>query len=266
MKIIIPRKHNTEKNKDNQKPSPCMRKGTQPPLMHTKLAPVKAILFELGYALYDETQYNARAFKDISRFLSEKKGIDYDKTYSLIQRIWKIKANHYEYLLNDLLQILGVYSDELLQAILDVYHNSKPRLKPLKGIQQLLGKLGGKYKLVLLTDGYPKMQRSIVAALGFSKLFDKVIYVAEHNPPPEKSKLFAYRLVLDKMKLKPEQAVIVSDNPYEDFKGAKMIGINTIRVLQGEFKGIRLNEDFDADICLKCTLELKKLLIKYMPG
>ncbi len=43
-----------------------------------------------------------------------------------------------------------------------------------------------------------------------------------------------------------------------------MIGIYTVRIMQGEYKSIRLDEDYDADICLRNTLGLKKILLKYV--
>jgi putative hydrolase of the HAD superfamily len=229
-------------------------------LKYPDMTHVKAVLFDLGNTLYDKEQFVKQAFAESVKYLAQRRYLNYRDTYDMINRIWKIKTSHYEFIFDDLLHILGIYSAELLTQIQAVYHNFKPKLKPYPGVTALLKRLGRKYRLGLLTDGHPAMQRNKVSALGLAKSFDTIIYTAEHSPQYKKPNPFAYRLAMEKLKSTPDQTVYVGDNPYDDFKGARELGIFTVRALQGEFKNIRLDAASEADVSIKNIKELGKTL------
>ena len=47
---------------------------------------------------------------------------------------------------------------------------------------------------------------------------------------------------------KPQNSFYVGDNPLLDFKGAKKIGMKTIRILKGEFRNMSKNKYIDYEI------------------
>jgi ribonucleotide monophosphatase NagD (HAD superfamily) len=50
----------------------------------------------------------------------------------------------------------------------------------------------------------------------------------------------------------------VGDNPYTDFAGAKNLGMRTVRMLCGEFKSVKLGEDYETEIELNSFEDMLK--------
>ena len=224
---------------------------------------VKAVLFDLGNTLYDKEQYLKVSFDNVAAHLEEKLKLEKKITLKLLNRIWKIRTSHYEFLFKDLLEIFGIYSAKSLDELISVYHNTKGKLLPYKGVTQLLDYLKKKYKIGLVTDGHPQMQRNKVKLLGWDKPrkpFDVIIYTADYDKSYMKPNPFVYQLAAEKLGVTPKETVFVGDNPYDDFVGAKEIGIFTVRVLQGEFKSIRLDKSHEADVVINDITQLKKIL------
>lgn len=229
-----------------------------------KLRPfnIKAVLFDLGNTLYDKEQYLSGAFKQVAVHLSRHHKLNFESTLALINRIWRVHTSHYEFLFRDLLEILSIYSARCLDEVLRVYHTYKCRLKPYPGVVQFLKGLKKDYKIGLVTDGHPRMQRNKVALLGWQRMFDVIVYTADYDKSYMKPNPFVYQLAMEKIGAKQGETVYVGDNPYDDFEGARRAGIFTARVLQGEFKSIRLDLKHEADVTIKNIKDLSRLLRK----
>lgn len=241
------------------------------------LPDTKGVLFDLGNTLYDKMQYLDASFRNVADYLHKNKYLDKKLTLELLYRIWKIKTSHYEFLFKDFLEIIGLYSPprhnvgtslafggaKLLDDILRIYHSTKAPLKPYKNVPLLLAYLKKYYKIGLLTDGHPQMQRLKLKTLGWDKAgkpFDVIVYTADYEKPYLKPNPFVYQLAVEKLGLTPGETVYVGDNPSDDFIGAKETGIFTIRVLQGEFKSVRLDKNYEADMTIGNIYNLKNIL------
>jgi HAD superfamily hydrolase (TIGR01509 family) len=85
------------------------------------------------------------------------------------------------------------------------------------------------WRLVVLTNGLPSVQFRKVAALGLSSLVDDVVYAEEHVAGG-KPAAAAFRAALAALDLAPEQCVCVGDDLLRDVRGARALGIRTIRM------------------------------------
>lgn len=227
----------------------------------------KAILFDLGNTLYIKESFLDSAFAEVARYLGSVYKLDKQTVLALLYRIWKIRTSHYEFLFDELLQILGVYSAELVTEVLNIYHSHQPKkIKTYPGAEVIIKRLRKSYKIGLVTDGHPQMQRNKIAVLGWADLFDTIIYSMEYDKAYLKPHPFVYRLATEKLKVKPKQTMYLGDNPHDDFIGAKEIGIFTVRVLQGEFKDVSLDKGHEADINIKNIKELQQVLKKPLPS
>ena len=94
-------------------------------------------------------------------------------------------------------------------------------------------------------------QKNKVRLLGVEGLFDAVVYARENGMEFEKPNPDGYLEVLKVLKVRPDEAVCVGDNPYTDFYGAKKLGIKTARLFFGEFKNVRLDAAHEADVNLE---------------
>jgi putative hydrolase of the HAD superfamily len=87
-----------------------------------------------------------------------------------------------------------------------------------------------------------------------------VIYARESESGKEKPDPGAYSVALHKLGVKAEETVCVGDNPHTDFWGAKQLGIVTFRLLCGEFKDVRLSDEFEAEVILDSLSEVMDVL------
>ena len=85
------------------------------------------------------------------------------------------------------------------------------------------------WRLVILTNGDPGVQRRKVEALDLASLVDGVIYAEEHAPggKPDPS---AFQAALDCLRLASRRCVCVGDDPVCDIEGARRVGARTVRV------------------------------------
>lgn len=224
---------------------------------------IKAIIFDLGNTLYDKEQYIKLAFSNVADYLKKTMKLDKKMTVELLNRIWKVRTSHYEFIFKDFLDVFGIYSATRLQEVLDIYHNTKGRLASYPGVPQLFTYLKKHYKIGLVTDGNPVMQLEKIKMLGWEKPgkpFDVIIYTANYGKSYLKPNPFAYQLAAEKLGISPKETLYVGDNPHDDFIGAKETRIFTVRVLQGEFKNLRLDDSHEADITINRISDLKNLL------
>ncbi|MFA5794545.1 MAG: HAD family hydrolase [Candidatus Brocadiia bacterium] len=247
-------KHNAGKCKsaDGEKSCSKSRRG--------KACRFRAVIFDLGNTIYDKQYYVESAFKEIIKYLSQSYYLNYQATLDLFYRIWKVRTSHYEFLLENLLNVLGIFSPELMGRLLQIYYNHKSSIRTYRGVPKMLDVLGRKYKLAILTDGNLLMQYNKIRTLGIEDKFDLILCSAEHPKKYAKPNSYCYRLVTEKLNVNPSETVYVGDNPSEDFIGAKQIGIFTVRVLQGEFKDFNSDKLYDADVVIKSIIELPKVI------
>lgn len=210
---------------------------------------MKAIFFDLDDTLYDATIYFSSAFKEIAAFLARKFSIPEGVILDTLWTIFRKKGSLYTRLFDDALISLGLYPDDiLLKEIVEVFHEADT--KPLllyEDVREVLQRLFGRYKLGIITNGNAKMQRRKVRSLELEQLMSIIVYTEEIGAPKPASDVYQY--ATHALGLRAYESVYVGDNPYVDFVGAKRIGMYTIRVLRGEFRSIRINQQYiDAEI------------------
>lgn len=210
------------------------------------MPPIEAVIFDLDYCLFNEQVYVDAAFRSIAHFLSTKSRHSENTILNKINRTFIDKGSMYPRLFNDTLRDLGL-EQNLIGQILDLYGSVDLSIELYSGADDLLSNLKKMdMKLALVTNGMTKTQRHKVQLLGVEKFFDVVLYAREcansEKPNPE-----VYRAALKKLDVYPERTLVVGDNPYTDFWGAKKLGMQTLRLLLGPFRFIRLADEYEAE-------------------
>ena len=103
-------------------------------------------------------------------------------------------------------------------------------------------------------------QRNKVSLLKIEKYFDTIKYARKIGKENEKPNPEVYRITLEALRSKPEETICIGDNPYTDFWGAKKLGIRTVRLLSGEFRDIRLSEEYEADLAVRNLEEFSTII------
>jgi 2-haloacid dehalogenase len=96
------------------------------------------------------------------------------------------------------------------------------RLKPFPDVVQALGRIKGKYRLVILSNGDPDMLDAIKPHLGIA--FDRVISVAEAGS--FKPHAATYRKAAEIMGARPQEILFVANHAF-DCVGAKAAGMRS---------------------------------------
>lgn len=215
---------------------------------------IKLVAFDLDDTLYNEKDFVYGAFKEVSVFLSDKYGISskiiYEDMINILQKEGRGK-------IFDLLCEKHNINEDI-KALVQVYRNSKPKLKLYDDSIKVINILKGHYKLGLITDGLASVQWNKIRLLDLEKYFDNIIVTDDLGREYWKPHILPFKNMADKFKLLPEDCIYIGDNPHKDFIGAKKLGYKTIRIHRGEGDHIKvkLNKDYEADYDIKCLDEL----------
>jgi HAD superfamily hydrolase (TIGR01509 family) len=136
--------------------------------------------------------------------------------------------------LNQLYVNISVEETENINAF---YHgNYLNNIVPDPQTQKLLKRLKGTFKMGLVTNGACFNAYNKVHRLGLNDVFrDEYIIVSEETgyskPQPQ-----IFHHVLEKFKVKPQEALFIGDNYYTDICGASSIGMDTVWVNHFDLK------------------------------
>ena len=211
------------------------------------ISEIKAVVFDLDNTLYDVEQYFSGAFQDIATYMNREYGKRPNDVYKLLMDIWKDKTSMYPHLFNDMLECFGLNDEKDVRNIVHIFNDYKCKIEPYTdAIPTIMSLRDYDIMTGIITDGTAYRQKRKIQELGLCGFFDMIIYTAEMgcSKPSE----LPFNFALEKLGTMPCQTIYVGDNPYLDFKGAKATGMETMRLLKGEFSRIDKNEWVDYKI------------------
>jgi len=151
------------------------------------------------------------------------------------------------------LAALGV-NDEQLGAELGEMFPAERRKRPLvyEETFEVLKKLQGSYKLLLLTNGSPDLQREKLAGVPeLAPYFDHIIISGEFGRGKPDVTIFQH--ALEKLELPAEACVMVGDKLTTDILGANTAGIDSVWINR---EGVNRNDDIIPTYTIKSLNEL----------
>ena len=115
-------------------------------------------------------------------------------------------------------------------ALVSIFRRHQPAIALDPGVTDMLRRLRADgWRLAVLTNGAPPVQRLKARALDLDRLVDAVLYAEEHAPGG-KPHAAAFHAALDRLRLPPSRCLFVGDDPDRDIDGAHRAGLRTIRV------------------------------------
>jgi putative hydrolase of the HAD superfamily len=185
-----------------------------------------ALILDLDDTLYDERDYVLSGFRAVaSRFPQA------DRLFAAM--VAELDAHGRGRVFDVALAEAGITAD--VGELVEAYRQHEPKIALWPGVAEALAELRRDHRLAVVTDGLGIMQRRKVAALGVEPLVDAVLYCWEHDSP--KPDPAPYAEALRRLGAKPEEAVVIGDNPRHDMAAARALGCRSIRVLTGRFAG-----------------------------
>jgi putative hydrolase of the HAD superfamily len=188
---------------------------------------IRALVFDLDDTLYPEIDFVTGGYRTVARYVSGRYGGNCTDIFC------SMMASFARFGRRSVLEM--VVKDFLGEAVevselVEVYREHLPQIRLFQGYGCLLEKLGQEYKLGIITDGLPDIQRRKVQALNLEYRMDKIIYTWDYGPEKGKPHPFAFSLMLDFLRTDPEEALYIGDNPGKDCRGAHSAGMRFAQV------------------------------------
>jgi putative hydrolase of the HAD superfamily len=202
------------------------------------------IVFDLDDTLYEELSFVRSGFRVVSDFLSPILEMHRDQIYTALLEELKVKREH---IFDRFLTKQKKNSKQLIKSCLSVYRGHEPRLTLYPEASLCLVHLQ-RFPLYIVTDGNKLVQRKKFLALGLDSMVKRCFFTYAHGLHRSKPSPYCFEKICLLEKASPSSVVYVADNPNKDFVGIKPLGFQTVRVLTGPYRNIRVEEPYDAHI------------------
>ncbi len=116
--------------------------------------------------------------------------------------------------------------DAAVMLSLEFATTRRARQRLLPGARELMAGLATSYKLALLTNGAPDLQREKIAASGLESFFQAIAVSGEHGIGKPKPEIF-HRLLAE-LGVSADEAVMVGNSLERDIAGSRNAGIRSI--------------------------------------
>ena len=212
----------------------------------------RGVIIDLDDTLYPRDRFVRSGLAAVAKHASEKYGIAADAAYGVMTRSLAIDGNGSE------LQALCRRFDlpeANVRELLDVFRSHTPSLfLSQEAVDTLHALRADGWALAILTNGLPSVQFRKIAALGITPLVDEVIYAEEHAHGGKPSAA-PFQAALHALELTAAQCVCVGDDAARDVRGARNVGMATIRVVR---PGAQVALADEADLVIDS--------VKHIPG
>ena len=111
--------------------------------------------------------------------------------------------------------------------VLGIYRSHKPDIHLYSSVPEMIENLKAKgIKIGIITDGRPEGQRNKIKALGLESLIDDIIITDELGGTQFRKPCdIAFRIMLTKWRLNPQEVMYIGDNMLKDFQACKQLGM-----------------------------------------
>ena len=199
----------------------------------------KHLFFDLDHTLWDYETSSDETLRELwHQYKLDEKGIDVDRflqKFSEVNgRLWdRFHAGEIEKDVIRTVRFPAIFADlqvddqQAAEAMQQDYIYScptKPYLIP--GALEVLEALAGRYQLHIITNGFEEIQGTKMRSGGIEQFFEVVVTSGMAGSQKPEREIFAY--ALRKAKARPEESLMIGDNPHSDIEGAYRAGIDQV--------------------------------------
>jgi putative hydrolase of the HAD superfamily len=188
----------------------------------------RGLILDLDDTLYPLEHFVQSGLMAVARHLEDQHGIAAMDAFATMSAARCGKERGFE-----LQAVCSRYClpNDLVAGLLHVLRAHRPLLRlPRETASVLTSLRDAEWRLVILTNGLPAIQRAKVQALGLDRLVDHVVYAEEHASGG-KPAATAFREALRRLGVPVFEAICVGDDLVRDIAGARAIGLRTIRLI-----------------------------------
>jgi putative hydrolase of the HAD superfamily len=188
---------------------------------------IRALIFDLDDTLYPEADFLAGGFMAVAEHLSARNGASRAEIHAAMmdasRRLGRRAA------MDAALERYPMPGLEISELV-EVYRRHKPRIVMFPGYAGLLRDFRARYRIGIVTDGTPSVQRAKCVALHLDEAVDHIVYTWENGREREKPHPFPFRQMLDALHAGAEETLCVGDSLEKDVRGARASGMKCVRV------------------------------------
>lgn len=193
---------------------------------------LEAVVFDLDDTLFAERQYVLSGFRAVAAWLDGRHGVPEGPAFSELRGLFESGERLTTF--DEWLAARGLTDSIGAGSMVEVYRNHAPSISPAPGVTELLGRLGHRFRLGLVSDGYARVQRAKFEALRLDGHFEAVVFSDQLGREHWKPSPRPFEVVTELLGVSAADSVYVADNPTKDFIGARSIGMATVRLRRPE--------------------------------
>lgn len=221
---------------------------------------LKAVIFDMDNTLFEFVDAQVRGCKAVVERLGTGNKIDLFDFFLRRDFCFEDHQN-----IADYMQSLGINDDVKYSECCSAYESAKlGYLKPYEGIRMCLGRLRRRgLRLAVVTDATRENADARLRKTGLARYFDLVVALEETgkrkpNPDP-------IRLALERLGVRPEEALFVGDSLVRDVAAGKATGVATVYAAYGDKNYRESGRDAaEADYIVNRTEDICELVKSFL--
>jgi putative hydrolase of the HAD superfamily len=203
---------------------------------------IRALLFDLDDTLYLERRFARSGFRAVAAHVAGRFGASEFEVAATL--MGELRGNRRSQAFQRLCERLDL-DVSIVDELREVYRRHVPVLRLPRPSWRVLSTSRESWRVGILTNGFPEVQRRKVAALGLDSLVDTVIYAHEVGAGKPDRRVFL--AACEALGTEPESTVMAGDDPWNDVDGARRAGLRAIRIRHGMHAGVDAGETGPAD-------------------
>jgi putative hydrolase of the HAD superfamily len=217
---------------------------------------IRALIFDLDDTLYCEREFLVGGYRAVAECLSAACSQPCAAIHEMMMEIFAQDGRR-----RVMPAILGLFPGRGFQVpdLVRIYRRHTPSIGLFTGYAELLKELRSSYRLGIVTDGAPEVQRAKCAALGLEDAVDSIIYTWENGRDKEKPNPFPFCQILRQLQVEASEALFIGDNLEKDIRGARGVGMRCARVQSPPIL-LGAPDSDDADFIIDSLTQLPLLL------
>jgi putative hydrolase of the HAD superfamily len=189
---------------------------------------MRGIIFDLDDTLYPREIYVQSGFEAVASHVADSWRRGREPVLATLRRAHETghEGEEFQVLCNEHRLPLSV-----VPMLVQSFRRHRPSITLQPAVRTMLQKLRREgWRIAILTNGDPAVQRRKIEALCLGPLADAVVFAEEHtrHGKPDRA---AFLVAVERLRLHPGQCLNVGDDPLCDVVGAHAAGLKAIRVL-----------------------------------
>lgn len=185
----------------------------------------RGVIFDLDETLYRERRYALGGYAAVAAAVARAIGLPSALVFRSL--VASVRRGRRAVAFQEACERFGLDA-AWVEEWVRVYRAHEPRLRLPAGSARVLRHLRPAWRLGVLTNGLPAVQRAKVRALGLEALVDAVVYAEEHGAGRGKPDAACFGAVLARLGTTPDRAVVVGDDMACDVAGGRAAGLRAV--------------------------------------